>query len=85
MSELVGLLAPGGILVGTTPVGRSFWDPDHKRLYDHATLERALAPWGTVRIRPYYRTPIRNLLPFRQTGAAVFIFEVRPLSLRDSR
>jgi 2-polyprenyl-3-methyl-5-hydroxy-6-metoxy-1,4-benzoquinol methylase len=84
MSELVGFLAPGGVLVGTTPVGRHFWDPDHKRLYDQATLERALAPWGAVRVRPYYRTPIRNLLPFRQAGAAVFIFEVKPPSLRDS-
>jgi 2-polyprenyl-3-methyl-5-hydroxy-6-metoxy-1,4-benzoquinol methylase len=85
IGELVGFLAPGGVLVGTTPVGRSFWDPDHKRLYDQATLERALVPWGAVRIRPYYRTPFRNLLPFRQTGAAVFIFEVRPPSLRDAR
>jgi len=38
-----------------------------------------------VRVRPYYRTPIRNLLPFRHTGAAVFIFEVKPPSLLDSR
>lgn len=85
IGELVGFLAPGGVLVGTTPVGRYFWDPDHKRVYDHATLERTLAPWGAVRIRPYYRTPLRNLLPFRQTGAAVYIFEVRPPSLRDAR
>jgi 2-polyprenyl-3-methyl-5-hydroxy-6-metoxy-1,4-benzoquinol methylase len=83
--ELVDFLAPGGLLVGTTPVGRYFWDPDHKREYDSATLERALSPWGAVRIRRYYRTPLRNLLPFRQTGAAVFIFEVRPQSLRDAR
>jgi 2-polyprenyl-3-methyl-5-hydroxy-6-metoxy-1,4-benzoquinol methylase len=85
IGELVSFLAPGGILVGTTPVGRYFWDPGHKRAYDQATLEQALAPWGTVRIRPYYRTPIRNLLPFRQTGAAVFIFEVRPPSLQGGR
>jgi 2-polyprenyl-3-methyl-5-hydroxy-6-metoxy-1,4-benzoquinol methylase len=83
--ELVGLLAPGGVLVGTTPVGRFFWDPDHKRIYDQTKLERALSPWGVVRIRRYYRTPLRNLLPFRQDGAAVFIFEVRPQSLRDAR
>jgi hypothetical protein len=38
-----------------------------------------------ARVRTYYRTPIRNLLPFRQAGAAVFIFEVKPPSLRDSR
>jgi 2-polyprenyl-3-methyl-5-hydroxy-6-metoxy-1,4-benzoquinol methylase len=84
VGELVEFLAPGGILVGTTPVGRYFWDPDHKREYDRATLERALSPWGTVRLRRYYRTPLRNLLPFRQKGAAVFIFEVRPQSLRDA-
>jgi 2-polyprenyl-3-methyl-5-hydroxy-6-metoxy-1,4-benzoquinol methylase len=83
IGELVGFLAPGGVLVGTTPVGRYFWGPDHKRLYDEATLERALAPWGAVRIRRYYRTPIRNLLPVRQSGAAVFIFEVKPPNLRD--
>jgi 2-polyprenyl-3-methyl-5-hydroxy-6-metoxy-1,4-benzoquinol methylase len=82
VGELVGFLAPGGTVVGTTPVGRSFWDPDHKRAYDHATLERTLSPWGTARIRRYYRTPLRNLLPFRQTGASVFIFEVKPRSLQ---
>jgi 2-polyprenyl-3-methyl-5-hydroxy-6-metoxy-1,4-benzoquinol methylase len=84
VGELVAFLAPGGLLVGTTPVGRYFWDPDHKREYDSSTLERALSPWGAVRIRRYYRTPLRNLLPLRQTGAAVFIFEVRPQSLRDA-
>jgi 2-polyprenyl-3-methyl-5-hydroxy-6-metoxy-1,4-benzoquinol methylase len=85
VGELVGFLAPGGVLVGTTPVGRSFWDPDHKRAYDEMTLERALTPWGRARIRRYYRTPLRNLLPIRQSGAAVFMFEVRPPSLRDAR
>jgi 2-polyprenyl-3-methyl-5-hydroxy-6-metoxy-1,4-benzoquinol methylase len=85
VGELMGFLAPGGMLVGTTPVGRFFWDPDHKRVYDQATLERALAPWGAVRVRRYYRSPMRNLLPIRQAGAAVFIFEVRPPSLRDAR
>jgi 2-polyprenyl-3-methyl-5-hydroxy-6-metoxy-1,4-benzoquinol methylase len=84
IGELLGFLAPGGMLVGTTPVGRYFWDPDHKRLYDEPTLERTLAPWGAVRIRRYYRTPIRNLLPVRQSGAAVFIFEVKPRSLQDA-
>jgi 2-polyprenyl-3-methyl-5-hydroxy-6-metoxy-1,4-benzoquinol methylase len=85
IGEVLGFLAPGGVLVGTTPVGRFFWDPDHKRVYDQASLQKALEPWGSVRIRPYYRTPIRNLLPFRQRGAAVFIFEVRPPSLRGAR
>jgi 2-polyprenyl-3-methyl-5-hydroxy-6-metoxy-1,4-benzoquinol methylase len=85
VGELVGFLAPGGVLVGTTPVGRFFWDPDHKREYDQASLERTLAPWGAVKVRRFYRSPLRNLLPVRQSGAAVFIFEVRPLSLRDAR
>jgi 2-polyprenyl-3-methyl-5-hydroxy-6-metoxy-1,4-benzoquinol methylase len=85
VEELVGFLAPGGLLVGTTPVGRYFWDPAHKRHYDQASLERTLAPWGSARVRIYYRTPLRNLLPFRQRGAAVFIFEVRPPSLRGAR
>lgn len=78
IGELVGYLAPGGAVVGTTPVGRYFWDPDHKRLYDEALLRRALAPWGKVRVHRYYRSPLRNLLPVRQDGAAVFIFEVTP-------
>lgn len=85
VGELMEFLVPGGLLVGTTPVGRHFWDPDHKREYDTATLERVLSPWGAVRIRRYYRSPLRNLLPVRQAGAAVFIFEVRPQSLRDAR
>lgn len=76
--ELVRYLAPGGTLVGTTPVGRSFWDPDHKRAYDEASLLRALEPWGRVRLRRYYRTPLRNLLPLKQRGAAVFVFELNP-------
>ena len=85
VGELMKFLAPGGLLVGTTPVGRYFWDPDHKREYDRSSLERALSPWGAVKIRLYYRTPLRNLLPIRQRGAAVFIFEVRPRSLPDAR
>lgn len=79
-SELVSFLRPGGVLVGTTPVGRSFWDPDHKRLYDEGLLRRALEPAGRVRgISRFYRSPIRNYLPFTQRGAAVFIFEVERL------
>ncbi len=76
--DLAGFLAPGGSVVGTTPVGRYFWDPDHKRAYDETSLRRALAPWGRVRIRRYYRTRFRNLLPIPQRGAAIFIFEVTP-------
>lgn len=78
VGELTKFLRPGGMLIGTTPVGRSFWDPDHKRLYDEPMLERALARWGRVRISRYYKTPLRNWVPFRQDGAAVFIFDVRP-------
>ena len=78
IGELVGYLAPGGAVVGTTPVGEYFWDPDHKRLYDETTLKRTLAPWGKVRLHRHYRSPMRNFLPLRQTGAAVFIFEVTP-------
>lgn len=77
--SLIQFLRPGGRLVGTTPVGRSFWDPDHKRLYDEANLTAALAPWGKVRLRRYYRSPLRNLVPFKQRGAAVFLFEVMRL------
>lgn len=76
--ELAAYLAPGGKLVGTTPVGRSFWDPDHKREYDEHLLRSALEPWGRVRLSRYYRTPLRNLIPVKQRGAAVFIFEVTP-------
>jgi 2-polyprenyl-3-methyl-5-hydroxy-6-metoxy-1,4-benzoquinol methylase len=78
--ELTGYLAPGGSVVGTTPVGRYFWDPDHKRLYDESLLLDALAPSGRVGVQRYYRSRLRNLLPFRQSGAAVFIFEVTPPS-----
>jgi 2-polyprenyl-3-methyl-5-hydroxy-6-metoxy-1,4-benzoquinol methylase len=85
IGELVGYLAQGGAVVGTTPVGQNFWDPDHKRLYDEALLQRALAPWGKVRVHRYYRSPLRNLLPLRQRGAAVFIFEVTPPSPRGAR
>ncbi len=85
IGELVGYLAPGGSVVGTTPVGKNFWDPDHKRLYDEALLRRALAPWGRVRLHRYYRSPLRNFVPIRQDGAAVFIFEVTPPSPPGAR
>jgi 2-polyprenyl-3-methyl-5-hydroxy-6-metoxy-1,4-benzoquinol methylase len=85
IGELVGYLAPGGSVVGTTPVGEYFWDPDHKRLYDETTLKRALAPWGKVRLHRHYRSPMRNFLPVRQKGAAVFIFEVTPPSPPGAR
>jgi 2-polyprenyl-3-methyl-5-hydroxy-6-metoxy-1,4-benzoquinol methylase len=78
IGELVSYLAPGGSVVGTTPVGKYFWDPDHRREYDETLLRRTLAPWGRVRVDRCYRTPLRNLLPIRQHGAAVFMFEVAP-------
>lgn len=80
IGELVGYLARGGSVVGTTPVGENFWDPGHKRRYDEALLRRALAPWGRVRLHRFYRSPLRNFVPIRQKGAAVFIFEVTPPS-----
>jgi 2-polyprenyl-3-methyl-5-hydroxy-6-metoxy-1,4-benzoquinol methylase len=85
IGELVSYLAPGGSVVGTTPVGKNFWDPDHKRQYDEALLRRALAPWGRVRLHRFYRSPLRNFVPIRQSGAAVFIFEVTPPSPPGAR
>lgn len=85
IGELVGYLAPGGSVVGTTPVGSDFWDPDHKRSYDEGLLMRTLSPWGRVRLHRYYRSPLRNFVPVRQTGAAVFIFEVTPPSPPGAR
>jgi 2-polyprenyl-3-methyl-5-hydroxy-6-metoxy-1,4-benzoquinol methylase len=85
VGELVGYLASGGSVVGTTPVGENFWDPDHKRAYDDDMLRRALAPWGRVRLHRYYRSPLRNFVPVRQKGAAVFIFEVTPPSPPGAR
>jgi 2-polyprenyl-3-methyl-5-hydroxy-6-metoxy-1,4-benzoquinol methylase len=85
IGELVGYLAPGGAVVGTTPVGDTRSDPDPKRLYDEALLQRALAPWGKVRVHRHYRSPLRNFLPIRRRGAAVFIFEVTPQSPRGAR
>ena len=77
VGKLVGWLKPGGVLIGTVPVGRSFWDPDHKRLYDEPMLRLALEPWGTVRIRRLYRKAWRNWFPWVQDSAAVFVFEVQ--------
>jgi 2-polyprenyl-3-methyl-5-hydroxy-6-metoxy-1,4-benzoquinol methylase len=85
IGELVSYLASGGSVVGATPVGESFSDPDHRRLYDEALLRRALAPWGRVRLHRFYRSPLRNFVPIRQRGAAVFIFEVTPPSPPGAR
>ena len=72
-------------MVGPTPVGTSFGEPEHKRSYDEALLRRALAPWGRVRLHRFYRSPLRNFVPIRQNGAAVFIFEVTPPSPPGAR
>jgi SAM-dependent methyltransferase len=78
VGKLVGWLKPGGVLVGTVPVGRWFWDPDHKREYDEPMLRRALEPWGEVRIRRLYRKTWRNWFPrWVQNSASVFVFEVQ--------
>jgi 2-polyprenyl-3-methyl-5-hydroxy-6-metoxy-1,4-benzoquinol methylase len=80
IGELVGYLAAGGSVVGTTPVGDYSWDPDHKRPYDDVLLKRALAPWGRVRVHRYYRSPLRSFLPIRRKGASAYIFQVTPLT-----
>jgi 2-polyprenyl-3-methyl-5-hydroxy-6-metoxy-1,4-benzoquinol methylase len=67
---------PGGLVVGTTPVGQAFWDPDHKHSYDEAGLRAVLAPLGTLTLTRRYRTALRNVLPWPQAGAAVFLFEI---------
>jgi 2-polyprenyl-3-methyl-5-hydroxy-6-metoxy-1,4-benzoquinol methylase len=85
IGELVGYLAQGGAVVGTTPVAPTPSEPDHQRLYDEALLLRALAPWGKVRVHRHYRSPLRNFLPLRQRGTAVFIFEVTPPFPRGAR
>jgi 2-polyprenyl-3-methyl-5-hydroxy-6-metoxy-1,4-benzoquinol methylase len=74
--ELMRYVRPGGLLVGTTPVGRWFWDPDHKREYDEPLLRRALEPWGRVTLKRLYRKPWRNLLPWPQHSASVWVFSV---------
>jgi 2-polyprenyl-6-hydroxyphenyl methylase/3-demethylubiquinone-9 3-methyltransferase len=85
IGELVGYLAPGGSVVGTTPVGPFLSDADHKHVYDEALLRRALQPWGRIRLHRSYRSPLRNFLPLRQKGIAVFIFEVTPPSPPGAR
>lgn len=80
IGELVGYLAPGGSVVGTTPVGTIVGEELPKRAYDEALLRRALAPWGRVRLHRFYRSPFRNLVPLRRDGPAIFIFEVTPPS-----
>jgi 2-polyprenyl-3-methyl-5-hydroxy-6-metoxy-1,4-benzoquinol methylase len=78
VAALAARLAPGGAMIGSVPLGRFFWDPDHRRTYDEVGLGELLRPYGLTRIRRYYRSPLRNWLPWPQSGAAVLLFELRP-------
>jgi 2-polyprenyl-3-methyl-5-hydroxy-6-metoxy-1,4-benzoquinol methylase len=77
IGELVSYLASGGSVVGTTLVEGG--------AYEEALLRRALAPWGRVRLHRYYRSALRNLLPVRQQGDAVLVFQVTPPSPPGAR
>ena len=79
VGELVGYLAPGGFVVGTTPVGEEGGDPAKRGIYDQAQLKRALSPYGRVHVFRYARRPVRDRLPFRKTkGGRLFLFQVTP-------
>ena len=43
---------------------------------DPAALRRALEPWGAVRLKRLYRKGWRNLVPWPQRSASVWVFEV---------
>ena len=74
VGELVGYLAPGGSVVGTTPIGEDADDPSRRGIYD-----RALSPYGRVHVFRYARRPVRDRLPFRKTkGGRLFLFQVTP-------
>lgn len=77
VAALVTRLKAGGRLIGSVPLGRAFWDPDHRRIYSEASLTALLQPYGAVRVRRWYRSPLRNLLPWPQSGAAVLLFDLR--------
>jgi 2-polyprenyl-3-methyl-5-hydroxy-6-metoxy-1,4-benzoquinol methylase len=77
IGELVGYLASGGSVVGTTAVERGS--------YEGALLRRALAPWGRIRLHRHYRRPLRSLLPAGRKGDAVLLFEVTPPSPPGAR
>ena len=53
VGELVGYLAPGGSVVGTTPFGDEGKDPTKPGIYDPAQLKRALSPYGRVHVFHY--------------------------------
>lgn len=79
VGELVGYLAPGGSVVGTTPFGDEGKDPAKPGIYDPAQLKRALSPYGRVHVFHYARRPVRDRLPFRKTtGGRIFLFQVTP-------
>jgi 2-polyprenyl-3-methyl-5-hydroxy-6-metoxy-1,4-benzoquinol methylase len=79
VGELTGYLAPGGSVVGTTPLGDLTDQAGQRRQYDESLLTRCLAPWGRVRVHRYYRSPLRSRIPFRRKkGPAVFLFRVTP-------
>jgi SAM-dependent methyltransferase len=79
VGELVGYLAPGGSVVGTTPFGDEGKDPAEPAIYDPAQLKRALSPYGRVHVFHYARRPVRDRLPFRKTkGGRIFLFQVTP-------
>ncbi len=79
VGELVGYLAPGGSVVGTTPIGEEGGDPANRGIYDQAQLKRALSPYGRVHVFRYARRPVRDRLPFRKTmGGRLFLFQVTP-------
>jgi 2-polyprenyl-3-methyl-5-hydroxy-6-metoxy-1,4-benzoquinol methylase len=79
VGELVGYLAPGGSLVGTTPIGDEESDPAKRGIYDPAQLKRALSAYGRVHVFRYARRPVRDRLPFRKTkGGRLFLFQVTP-------
>jgi len=85
VGELVGYLTAGGSVVGTAPVGEVEITPGQKRYYNELVLKRALSPWGRVRLHRFYRSRVRNLLPIRQESTAVFIFQVTPPNLPETR
>jgi len=85
VGELTGYLAPGGSVVGTTPVGELTDQTGQRRLYDESLLTRCLAPWGRIRVHRYYRSPLRSRIPFRKKGPAVFLFRVTPPNLPAAR
>ena len=79
VGELVGYLAPGGSVVGTTAVADKAGEVTAGGIYDPAQLKRALSPHGRVHVFRYARRPVRDRLPFRKSkGGRLFLFQVTP-------